>query len=291
MRVRRFGSACGQRLAVIGEHRWRRLALLLALAWLLAVLARLFWLLLPAPAAAEHAAPTASAPVAAPSAGVDIDALAGWQLFGAAGEAAGQPAAVADGIESRAADSALDLHLQGVMSSVDGKLARAVILGQGRQQQFAIGEALPTAGRVTLARVLPDRVIIDNNGRYETLWLYHPDGAPVPPQPAVLPEADTDSRPAVSTAASSLAEAVQVAAVQESGRLIGYRVSPGADSALFRQLGFEAGDVVTAVNGNDLADPQQALALYNTIRSATEARFSVRRGDAELTLDVALPAP
>jgi general secretion pathway protein C len=286
MRWLQFGAAWGQRVVAVGEQRWRRLVLLLALIWLLAVLARLLWLLLPAPQpAAEGPAPAGRA--AAPAVGVDIDVLAGWHLFGQAGEPARQPDRGAVEIDA-AADTTLNLTLQGVMSSADGELGRAVIFGQGGQQQFAIGEALPATGRVTLARVLPDRVIIDNNGRLETLWLYDPAAPAAPVQPL---DRGRDRADQPAAGAASLTEVIQVAAVHDNGRLLGYRVSPGANSALFQQLGFEAGDVIVAIDGNDLTDPQQALALYNTIRSASQARFDVRRGDRELSVDVALPAP
>lgn len=290
-RWRRFGSAGGRRLAVISQRRWRQLVLLLALVWLLAVAARLAWLLSPVPPPAAAAPVSGMAPVAATVA-VDIEAMAGWQLFGKAGRAAERPAVVAAGIETRAHASSLSLRVQGLMSSVDGAQARALILTGAGQQQFAIGEVLPAAGRVTLAKVLADRAIIDNNGRYETLWLYDSSTAGPARAPAVEPDAPARaaaaSQPQPVDSPASLAEVIQVSVVREGSRMSGYRVGPGRDAALFQRLGFQPDDLVTAVNGIDLSDPQRALELYNVLRSASEASFAVRRGSEELTLAVSL---
>jgi general secretion pathway protein C len=300
-----------QPLAALGERRWRQILLLLALLWLLAAMARLVWLLVPAGGAElPLAAPANVAPGgAAQMAAVDIEAMAGWHLFGEAGVAPSTPTPtpkpVAAGIEAQAQASALNLRLQGVMSATDPALARALILADGRQQQFAIGDTLPANGRVTLAKVLPDRAIIDNNGRYEALWLYDP--AVPPASTTTAPAAAAQSAGSVDLrgddevtamaqeyrqrlieSPASLAEVIQVAAAHEDDRLIGYRVSPGPDADRFLRFGFRPGDVITAINGIDLTDPQQALELYGLIGSANDATFDVRRGSEELTLMVSL---
>jgi general secretion pathway protein C len=312
IQLQRQLSPLWQPLAALGERRWQQILLLLALLWLLAALARLVWLLVPAgEAALPLAAPVNAAPGggAARTAAVDIETMAGWHLFGEAGAEPSVSKPAATGIEAQAQASALNLRLQGVMSATDPALARALILAEGRQQQFAIGDALPAGGRVTLAKVLPDRAIIDNNGRYETLWLYDPAAArPLATTAftasAAEPSGSVDLRGDAEVTAmaqnyrqqliedpASLAEVIQVTVARENGRLIGYQVSPGRDAARFQRFGFRPGDVVTAINGIDLADPQRALELYQLIGSATDATFSVRRGSEELTLMVSLQEP
>jgi len=303
----------GQRLAAVRARRWQQLILLLAAIWLVWSLARIVWLLMPwpAPVVAADSAPinvVASGVSANDSAkgGVDVEAMVGWKLFGDAGDSQSQPVVLAEVDADAAQESSLNLQLQGVMSARDPALARALILADGIQKQFAIGEQLPASGRVTLSRVLPDRIIIDNNGRAETVWLYDPSAMtggvqPVQPVSPPAPGRAIDMRgdAAVTAAAAgyreqlfrdpaSLSDVLQVSVERDGGRMIGYRVRPGRDAAQFERFGFKAGDVVTAINGVGLEDPQRALELYNQMRSATDATFTVRRGSEELTVLVSL---
>ncbi len=302
----------GNRLAAVGMRRWQQLVVVLAALWLLWSLARIVWLLMPwpAPTAAAERAPvnvatTGAGAGSADRSGVDVEAMIGWKLFGDAGASAAQPVAVA-AVDEAAQESALSLQLQGVMSAEDPALARALILADGRQQQFSIGEQLPASGRVTLSRVLPDRIIISNNGRAETIWLYDPaavrasQSSSAPLQPVSTATAvDLRGDAAVTAAAAgyrerlfsnpgSLSDVLQVSVERDGGRMIGYRVRPGRDAEQFERFGFKPGDVVTAINGVGLEDPQRALELYNQMRSATDATFTVRRGSEELTLLVSL---
>ena len=87
----------------------------------------------------------------------------------------------------------------------------------------------------------------------------------------------------------SLAQLVNVAAVRGDEGLKGYRVSPGKNPEAFRQLGFEAGDVITAVNGLSLSDPSNTVRLYQMMRDATDATFEIERGGGVTSLSVSLP--
>ena len=165
-------------------------------------------------------------------------------------------------------------------------------------------------GRVSLAKVLPDRVVLDNNSTYELLMLYDRSdiGArlvsteqasnrrSVADPVEVRSSAAAREQSATLTATDrsryyenpeALAEIVAVAAHRDaSGQLIGYRVTPGARPDQFNALGFKAGDLVTSVNGLMLAEPSNALMLYQLLREASEAEFVIQRGDTELTLTV-----
>jgi len=300
-----------QRLAAVGAPRWRLLLLALCAVWVLANLARLVWLVLPLHKAAP---PAVSAPVVnalvdaghgAAKTAVDIEAMVAWHLFGEVG-AVPAKAAGPSNIEEQAQDTSLNLQLLGVVSASDPAMARAVIMADGHQQQFAIGEQLPGSGKVVLSKVLVDRVIIDNNGRYETLWLYDPESTARQPQvngatppPAGTGTVDMRTNAQVTNMAqgyrqqlyqnpSSLADVIQVAPANEGGKLLGYRVRPGRDQKQFQQFGFKPDDIVTSINGISLDDPQRALELYNAIRTAKEASFTVRRGGEEVNLMVSL---
>jgi general secretion pathway protein C len=292
-----------QLAAAQGIRRWRAVVIAVLAAWILVNFARLIWLLLPL-----HSQPLPQpAPVNAIAAdagktahAIDIETMVGWHLYG---EVGAQPRAAV--VEAQAQDTTLNLQLLGVISASDPAQARAFILVDGQQRQFAVGEQVPAAGKVVLSKVLVDRAIIDNNGRYETLWLYDPALNAQQPQPdavsADAPATTLDMRANAQVTAmaqnyrqqlyqnpSSLADVIQVAPAMEGGKLVGYRISPGRDQAQFQKFGFKPGDIVTSINNIGLDDPQRAVELYNLIRTARDASITVRRGAEQMTMMVSL---
>jgi general secretion pathway protein C len=300
-----------QSITRVGVARWKFMLGVLLAAWVLANLARLVWLLLPAAVPSDSSTAAASAPINAIGAGaarstksaVDIEAMAAWHLFG---EVGAQPRASSAAVEEQAQETTLNLQLLGLVSASDPSQSSAVIMADGTPQHLKVGEQLPGAGKIVLNKVLLDRVIIDNNGHYETLWLYDPAETARQPQrsgaepvAAATVEVDHRNNPQLTAMAqnyrqqlyqnpSSLADVIQVAPANENGKLIGYRIQPGRDAQQFQQFGFKPGDIVTNINGVSLDDPQRALELYNLIRSAQEASFTVHRGNEDVTLMVSL---
>jgi general secretion pathway protein C len=155
-----------------------------------------------------------------------------------------------------------------------------------------------------LNKVLADRAIIDNNGRFETLWLYDPNassnlGSSQSVADAPSSTVDMRTNAGVSQLAqtyrnqlyqnpSSLADVIQVTPASENGKLIGYRINPGRDPAQFAKFGLKPGDVVTMINDVKLDDPQRALELYNMLRTQSEASITVHRGNEDVVLLVSL---
>lgn len=292
------------RLATVSLQRWQLLLIVLLAALILADLARLVWFALPSSTPAPISITpvnVAASPVSKSATAVDIEKMASWHLFGEAGV---QPQAVPAAVE-QAQDTTLNLQLLGVISASEAAMARAFIMADGRQQQFAIGEQLPGPGKVVLSKVLVDRAIIDNNGRYETLWLYDPNATTLAspqitvPNPAAPSTVDMRDNAGVTELAqtyrdqlyknpSSLADVIQVAPASEGGKLVGYRINPGRDPAQFARFGLKPGDIVTAINDVNLDDPQRALELYNVLRTQSDASITVRRGSDVLVLMISL---
>jgi len=306
--------------------RAKRLRLVLTVLfalWAVVAMSRLIWALLPAgdaelPADAVVINPV-NLPVSAVSAEpVDVERLRAWHLFGEAdaAPAAGpeaQPEPVAssarDGIEKGARETRLALKLRGVVASSEDGLGYAVIEYQSQQDIYAVEDKLPLPGRVSLAKVMPRQVVLDNAGTYELLELF--DESPLDSQ-LVLEAPQRRNQPATAAPAGgertaenasavarayrerlyqnpqSLADVVTISAVRENGELLGYRIAPGKEKEQFELLGFQAGDLVTGVNGIALNDPANTLQLYQTMRSASEAVFDLQREDQPLTISVTL---
>ena len=305
--------------------RLQRMLLGLLVFWAVVSLVRLVWSLLPAPLVqVPTAAPVNPIVVtggAQRTVTVDLDAMLGLELFG-------EPEAVVDaslldqnaggnsrdGIESGARETRLDLKLQGILASSDDGLGKVVIEASGKQQHYAVGDKLPAAGRVSLAKVMPRQVVLDNNGTYELLSLFEDDElSRTIPKSASVPEPQSaQSGPKVNTRnvrtlnnrrleqqASQyraqlydnpqlLADLVTVAAVRDDNGLRGYRVGPGKDPNQFAAFGFEAGDLVIAINGYSLSDPANTVRLYQLMRDATQATFDIERDGVAVSLSVSL---
>ena len=311
-----------QRLAEPDNARFiRRALIVVAGLWLILSLVNIFWVLVPAPQNDVTAMPIINAGAASGSgqrlAPVKLETMTGWNLFGTEDSkvvAAEQAALLAEqaaaeesdseGIEKGAKETNLKLRLQGLVFSDSKEHGRAMIEHQGEQAQYAVDDKLPLSRRVTVAKIMSDRVVLNNSGKYELLVLF--DGqdvgvAAMASAPAVekkpkkvvrgdkqLTEMAESYRDRLYSNPQSLAEVVKISAMRVDGRLQGYRVSPGKDKDQFTALGFESNDIVTAVNGIELDDPGKAMELYRVMRSATEASFSVRRGEEDLILSVGL---
>lgn len=338
----RFSAGAGTLTQALGDalgkpRNRRRLQFLLwalLLTWILRSLVLGLWSLLPATEPRQTTSPVLNPPqlrqaVVAEQV-VDIEALIAARLFGAADpEALANAAAAAQapslteaeaaqalaGIEDGAAETRLPLALRGVVAASEAGLGQAVIEHRNRQALYRVGDELPTGGRVVLAKVMPNQVVIDNGGRYELLRLFEsseaigaipariparrvaPAGAAIIGEPGsgrvVTAPADATEiagtyRERLYSDPQSLAEVVNVAAVRRGEQLLGYRVQPGRAREAFDTLGFRPGDLVTAVNGLSLSDPANTLRLYQAMRSATEAVFDLTREGEAISLTVSL---
>ena len=252
---------------------------------------------------------------------IDVSSIKGLNIFGSVDGSAlstTSPTSTVsnprEGIEDGAKETSLALVLTGIVSSTDDGLGSAMIEAKKRQALYSVGDALPANGKVTLAKILAKQVVIDNNGTYELLTLFDDNGIvgilPTPATPTVTPRAQTSSsRPAVQARQvdqgeanqlasgyrqqlyddpQSLASLVSISAVQGDNGLRGYRITPGRDGGKFAALGFEPGDIVTAVNGYSLSDPSNTVRLYQLMREATGATFDIERGGSALTISVSL---
>lgn len=288
------------------------------LAWLFLQLGRAVWWFAPDPVVTpiklSSNTTVSTSPLAQQVEAVNLAKLQSWNWFGKADQKSlnkvpkvepKKPAVD----ESSAVKTRLKLILRGVVATNNQDLAHAVIEASSKQHDYKVGDKIKISGNVKLAKVLPDHVILDNRGRLESLYLYidNPKNknklgvrkttTPKQPESNVV---DHRNDPSITRLASqyrrqllenptSLADVIRVSPNQgPSGTLNGYRIRPGLHRKQFAQLGFKSGDVVTAINGIDLSNPTKALEVYQMMREASEASFSVKRGGNDLTFIVDL---
>jgi general secretion pathway protein C len=232
---------------------------------------------------------TASLPRAQRS-GVDIQTVVQAHLFGV------PPAATQD--EGNAPQSSANLLLAGTIATQDPRHGIAIISEGGAPSKvYSVGERV---GGASLHSVYLDHVILDRGGALETLLLPRE----LPPSrggPAIarrMPGGDPRTvaavdniRKMVQQDPSILDQVMRTVASYDNaaGKLRGFRAYPGRNRAIFSKLGLKAGDLVTAINGTPLDDPQKSQDVFNTIQTSDHVTVTIERGGQrqDITLNIA----
>ena len=203
-------------------------------------------------------------------------------------------------------ETKLNLKLRGVFASVDQEAARAIIAdSRGDEDSYRIGAELPGGAR--LNEIYADRVILEHNGRLETLKLplesaevgagngrtsSRNTGRSSRPgnrgaaggNVASLSSSTTNNaellgqyRNALLSDPNSVMGLINVRPYQKEGQLMGYRLRPGKDRSLLRRFGLRSGDIVTSVNGVPMNNPVKALEVLRDLSSASQISVDVLR--------------
>lgn len=307
MNVNRTSNDCStrytrQRGAVSLLLLGKGIVVVLLLAWMAVSLSGVFWRLLPQPdlkpvdisgdSAAFSNAQSASAPP------VDIASLKSVPLFGKKIE----PAPVENVAEVKKEDleaTKLNLELMGSFASEDQKRAYAIIANGKKQELYRVNEEITGLSNVKLVNVASDKVIINNRGRQEALYMY-PEGKPISSGVSVSSGqlGSPVAAPAKNTSAlanlnpnqrlEKISDAIRFSRKTQDGQMVGFRVLPGRNRAAFEQTGLKLNDVVTAIDGQALDNLRAANKIYQEKRNATQASLTVLRGEEELSIDVDL---
>jgi len=246
---------------------------------LAAQLAALVWrVLVPPQAMAPVAGVTSSAP-----AGPNLANIVGAHLFGTA-------AVEASGDAASAPATSLRLTLAGTIAGEDPAKGWAII-GQTAQDAkvYATGASIPGGAR--LREVYADRVILERGGRLEALSLPRLAGG------STMPAVSRSDAPRPSLAQSvqalsardpiAVSEFIRPQPVFAGGQQKGYRVYPGRNRAQFASMGLMPGDLVTAVNGSPLNDPNSGLETLRGISAGGAITLTIERNgnEQQLTID------
>jgi general secretion pathway protein C len=261
----------------------------LVLAALIAVeLARMAVALVSGPVKSPQPVITGNLQAHAARTGVNAQAVAAAHLFGVA---------VADPTTqdpNNAPLSSANLVLAGTIATQDPKRGIAIITDGGPSKVYAVGENVNGA---SLYSVYLDRVILDRGGTLETLVLPRllAGGPRMPPRRAGVEtrssEAVDNIRRLVQRDPGLLDQVMRTVPSYDNsaGKLRGFRAYPGRNRAIFNKLGLKPGDLVTAINGQPLDDPQHSQEVFNTIQSSNTVTVTVERGGQkqDITLNVA----
>ncbi|MGB1581251.1 MAG: type II secretion system protein GspC, partial [Nevskiales bacterium] len=262
--------------------------------------ARIIWLLIPAETSAVSTLPTPqnnSSSNTGPT--TNFNAILSANMFGRAS----QDEAPADIDPMVAPDTRLNLKLTGIFASADPEQSRALIKDEsGKQRPYSVGDDIP--GNAKLYSIHADRVLLERKGRYETLRLEQDklSSASVSRSNRNLPGTNQSSPELDPAAAQSLSEIretllqdptkagqyIRLQPVYNQGQLQGYRVYPGKNRQLFKDVGLRAGEMVTSVNGTQLDDPTRALQMLTELSSASQLSVTLERAGKSRTVNLNL---
>jgi general secretion pathway protein C len=259
--------------------------------------------------AIDNAQPSASsadqqgmpAPATGPSA--DYLTIANWHLFGQ--EEMAKPVQLPP---VKAPETQLNLQLVGTFASAEDTQALALITASdGSARAYKIGELVPGGARVK--QILTDRVALLRNGNLEMLSLPRefastnrtlPDNplaaslSPSLPGNATTVDASAVAARLRSTVGTQPEKALQdlalVTPYVEDGQFLGFRLLPGRDQQLLRQLGLRGGDIITQVNGVRLDSPSQGVTLLQEVLDADQVAIQVQRAGTEIPFTFLLNA-
>lgn len=289
------------------QKKIAQVIIVLLIGYIAYVLAQITWLLAPQPQI-KSSLPTTIQTAASSSKTINLSGIKALNLFGqyqAVADIKPKAVQVQDAPETR-----LNLKLSGVVATQNENTAAAIIENAGRQETYGIGDQI-TGTRASVDQILPDRVLIKQSGRLETLMLdgFEFSKTITQPQPIAV-KAQDNAKLQSETSATPAAKAVvdqrknrelsqQISGLRKdiaqnpkkvldyftptqavkNGKLIGYRLSPSGNNSLFKAAGLKRGDIAIEINGFDLTQLSEASQALKALRQEQEVSLLIQRGD------------
>ncbi|WP_341824877.1 type II secretion system protein GspC [Vibrio viridaestus] len=232
---------------------------------------------------------------------VDLSSIKSANLFGIKSVNEKQPKEKQ--LNTNAPKTKLSLKLVGLVYAADRSSSLAIISNQGTQQTYGIDEPLD-GSKAKLIAVLEDRVIINNQGREETLFLEenppangsdisgsHKEGLSsrdVSNSHVEPVESLEGVRDAVMTDPNQISRFLSFSEFREDGKVIGYKLNPGQSKVLFESTELEPGDVALEVNGIKLSDSERIPSVIEELFTTGSLDLLVFRNGKEQQINIQL---
>lgn len=180
--------------------------------------------------------------------------------------------------------TSLNLVLFGVRANESSGGGSAIIAGEdGIQKSFAVGDEV--APGVTLDAVAFDHVILSRGGVKESLYLDQSVPAETVSPSGAAPQAAPAAPDTGGLNAQTLQKAIGFAPRNEGGRVTGLVLKAQDDGTMLKLAGFQAGDVVVAVNGRPVSSATDVIAQ---IRPGARINVEVERGGSKVPIALIL---
>ncbi len=195
-------------------------------------------------------------------------------------------------------ETKLNFTLKGVLAANPMSRASAIIAKgkSGQEDIFSVGDKMP--GGILIKEIHPEYVVLEINGRLETLKLQKISG--------VAGFSRSNNSASRSSGARSPAAALKQirgdilknptsfgdyalpVVVKENGKQIGYRLQPQKKGQLLAELGVQSSDVITKINGVKLDNPKNGIVALRKLSSAKNIIIVVKRNGVEVPLNISL---
>lgn len=296
-------------LSRLPHARLSAMVMVLVVVYIAFLLSKLMWLLWPQPITSPLV-PISHSSQAMGGNNQSIDSIIEQFLFGKVNVTKNTNTASQTKVINNAPETRLSINLTGIVAvSNDDKAGMAIIESQGRQTSYLV-EDVVQGTRAKVSQILPDRVILDVSGRFETLMLDGLDFTKTVSMPVLAARDESEMGPLAPSAQSDeqidvtanlevkealietreelleepgkLFDYIRVSQAMNDGELIGYRLSPGKEPELFKQMGLQNNDLAVAINGYQLTDLKQAMAAMNELRNSTDATITIERDGEQI---------
>lgn len=191
-----------------------------------------------------------------------------------------------------APETQLNLKLRGLYA-IDGDEEAGLALiasGSAAEKLYTVGDKIP--GNTRLKAVYPEHVVLERNGKFETLRLIETKktgGKSAGNRGRIAKQArvtqkhfSSNSRVArlrteILKNPAKLAELVSAQPAYKNGAFTGYRISTRKKDPVFKDLNIKSGDIITEVNGIAIDTPQKGIQILQQLRNATQVDVTINR--------------
>lgn len=194
--------------------------------------------------------------------------------------------------------STLSAELLGTMVFHRSRYSAALIRDRGtnRAEYYSIGQSLQGA---TIAKIERFRVIVDNNGRLESLDLKGaenkleakiktsgPAGSPaeiqeVSPTQKVIPQSVLDD--VLQNFSKVLTQARMIPNITDDNKTDGFKIFQIKADSIYEKLGLKDNDIIKRVNGQDLDNFEKATGLFTALRNEKTISIDIVRGGNKMS--------
>ena len=210
-------------------------------------------------------------------------------------------------VEVSAEQTRLSLTLQGVVLSSVAAQSRAIIGSGEAQQGYKPGDSIADMpGDVVLQAVYERYVLLDNNGRTETLRMDEAPSENALSGSQSLSALTEVTAPAANTTPASgnapaapgqfagkaftdlvrILPVVEPADSPQAGALRGLQIRHGSRQDFLSAVGLQQGDLITGVNGNPLQDAAQLPQLLQQMSDSPTVALQIVRDEQQVNVQI-----
>ncbi len=182
-------------------------------------------------------------------------------------------------------ETSLKLKLWGTVSGIE-KRSYAVIEDTQKHEQnlYRVGDSVQNA---TIKAILRSKIVLNVNGKDEVLAMEQisersPSKSTAAARRGPVPGYDRVRTQRVSLRRSMINDAIQdvsklMTEIQITPHEAGLAISNIKPNSIFRRMGLRNGDVLRSVDGQEIRSVDDALKLYENLKSADSVSVSIQR--------------